>query len=74
MTREIVASIVAEVGYGPDAAKGMRNSVRANLQYLVKQSGTVVKGWRECRSALVFEIIKAEGPSSCGDQSPSAAA
>jgi hypothetical protein len=43
MTREIVASIVAEVGYGPDAAMGMRNSVRANLQYLVKQSGTVVR-------------------------------
>ncbi|HZY23633.1 MAG TPA: hypothetical protein VFE80_14685, partial [Beijerinckiaceae bacterium] len=34
-TAEVVASIVAELGYGPEAAKGMTNRVRANLRYLV---------------------------------------
>jgi hypothetical protein len=42
-TGEVVASIVAELGYGPDAAKGMTNRVRANLQYLVRHRGLVSK-------------------------------
>lgn len=41
--REVVASIVATLGYGDDAAKGMTNRVRANLLYLVKRGGSVVK-------------------------------
>jgi hypothetical protein len=40
---EVVASIVAELGYGAEGAKGMRNRVRANLLYLVKVRGTVIK-------------------------------
>jgi len=35
-TGEIVASIVADLGYGADAAKGMTNRVRANLAYLAR--------------------------------------
>jgi len=47
-TREIVASIVEKVGYGPDAAKGMSHRVRANLLYQSKVVGRVVKeGERE---------------------------
>jgi hypothetical protein len=47
-TREIVASIVEKVGYGPDAAKGMSHRVRANLLYQTKIVGRVVKeGERE---------------------------
>jgi hypothetical protein len=42
-TAEVVASIVAELGYGPEAAKGMTNRVRANLRYLVKERGLVTK-------------------------------
>jgi hypothetical protein len=45
---EIVGSIVATLGYGEEAAKGMRNRVRANLLYLVAVRGLVVKiGGRE---------------------------
>jgi hypothetical protein len=40
---EIVGSIVAELGYGPDAVKGLSNRVRANLLYLVKIRGLVTK-------------------------------
>jgi len=47
-TREIVASIVEKVGYGPDAAKGMSHRVRANLLYQSKIIGRVTKtGERE---------------------------
>jgi hypothetical protein len=42
-TAEIIASIVAELGYGPEAAKGMSNRVRANLRYLDKERGLVTK-------------------------------
>lgn len=42
-TLEVVASIVADLGYGDDAAKGMKNRVRANLLYLAKVRGSVVK-------------------------------
>ena len=35
-------------GYGPDAAEGMKRRVRANLLYLAKVRGSVVKeGERE---------------------------
>jgi hypothetical protein len=40
---EIVGSIVATLGYGEDAAKGMTNRVRANLLYLTKVSELTVK-------------------------------
>jgi hypothetical protein len=47
-TREVIASIVERVGYGPDAAKGMSHRVRANLLYQTKVMGRVVKeGERE---------------------------
>jgi len=42
-TAEVVDSIVAELGYGEDAKAGMRNRVRANLQYLSRVRGSVVK-------------------------------
>lgn len=42
-TAEVVASIVAELGYGPKAAKGMTNRVRANLRYLDTTRGLVTK-------------------------------
>ena len=42
-TLEVVASIVADLGYGEEAAKGMKNRVRANLLYLAKVRGSVVK-------------------------------
>ena len=42
-TLEVVASVVATLGYGADAAKGMKNRVRANLLYLAKVRGSVVK-------------------------------
>ncbi len=47
-TREIIASIVEKIGYGPDAAKGMSQRVRGNLLYQSKVVGRVVKtGERE---------------------------
>ncbi len=42
-TAEVVDSIIAELGYGEDAKAGMRNRVRANLQYLSRVRGSVVK-------------------------------
>ncbi|MDX7952207.1 hypothetical protein P7D22_13585, partial [Lichenihabitans sp. Uapishka_5] len=38
-TAEVVDAIVAELGFGEDAAKGLRNRVRANLLYLSKVRG-----------------------------------
>ena len=35
-TAEVVATIVTELGFGEDAARGLRNRVRANLRYLEK--------------------------------------
>jgi hypothetical protein len=46
-TGEIVASIVAELGYGAEAAKGMTNRVRANLAYLARGGRVVKEGERE---------------------------
>ena len=40
---EIVEAICAELKFGPDAAKGMKNRVRANLLYLTKVRGQAVK-------------------------------
>ena len=42
-TSEVVAAIVAELGFGEDAAKGLRNRVRANLLYLSRVRGLVSK-------------------------------
>ena len=41
-TAEVVDGIVADLGYGDDAASGLRNRVRANLRYLEK-GGRVTK-------------------------------
>jgi hypothetical protein len=47
-TAEVIDAVVAELKFGPEAAKGMRNRVRANLLYLAKVRGSVVKeGERE---------------------------
>ena len=46
-TAEIVASIVKELGYGDDAAKGISHRVRANLSYLAKNGRIVKEGERE---------------------------
>lgn len=40
---EVVAAIVARLGYGDDAAKGMTSRVRANLLYLTSVRGLTVK-------------------------------
>ncbi len=42
-TREVIAAVVAELGYGDDAARIMSQRVRANLLYLSKARGEVVK-------------------------------
>lgn len=42
-TLEVVDSIIATLGYGPEAAKGMKSRVRANLLYLWKTRGLIVK-------------------------------
>ncbi len=47
-TQAVIDAVVAEVGFGPDAAAGMRGRVRSNLLYLSKVRGMVVKdGERE---------------------------
>jgi hypothetical protein len=47
-TLEIVAAVVADLGFGEDAAKGMKSRVRSSLLYLWKVRGSVVKeGERE---------------------------
>ncbi len=42
-TGEIVAAIIADLGDGADAAKGMTNRVRANLAYLARVGGRIAK-------------------------------
>jgi hypothetical protein len=42
-TAEVVHAIVDELGYGPEAAKGMTNRVRANLRYLRNTRQLVTK-------------------------------
>ncbi len=56
-TSQVIEAIVAALNFGPDAAKGMKNRVRANLLYLNKVRGLVVKDggretatWRLCES------------------------
>jgi hypothetical protein len=47
-TLETVDAVVADLGYGDDAAKGMSTRVRSSLLYLWKVRGSVVKdGERE---------------------------
>ena len=47
-TLEIVAAVVAELGFGVDAEKGMKSRVRSSLLYLSKVRGSVIKeGERE---------------------------
>ncbi|MGA2794142.1 MAG: hypothetical protein ABSE69_11495 [Roseiarcus sp.] len=45
-TGEIVTAIVADLGYGADAAKGMTNRVRANLAYLARAKRMAKQGER----------------------------
>jgi hypothetical protein len=47
-TQAVINAVVADVGFGPDAAAGMRSRVRSNLLYLSKVRGLVIKeGERE---------------------------
>lgn len=47
-TIEVIERIAAEVGFGPDAAEGLKGRVRSNLLYLAKVRGSVAKdGERE---------------------------
>ena len=56
-TSEIVASVVEKAGYGPDAAKGMSQRVRANLLYQSKVVGRVKKeGERETAKWSLAEM------------------
>jgi len=42
-TEEVTAAVVQELQFGPDAARGLLNRVRANLGYLARVRGTVTK-------------------------------
>lgn len=42
-TVEVIAAVVVELDYGPDAAAGMKRRVRSSLLYLSKVRGSVVK-------------------------------
>lgn len=45
---EVIEAVVAELGFSPDAAAGMRGRVRSILLYLRKVRGSVIKeGERE---------------------------
>ena len=47
-TAQVIAAVVDELGYGPDAAAGMSTRVRGSLLYQWKVRGSVVKeGERE---------------------------
>ena len=43
-TAEVVEGIVAELGYGDNAASGLRNRVRANLRHLEKGERVLKEG------------------------------
>ena len=40
---EVIEAVVAELGFGPDAAVGMKGRVRSILLYLSKVRGSVTK-------------------------------
>ena len=42
-TGEITADVVKQLGHGPEAEAGLINTVRSNLNYLVRDRGWVVK-------------------------------
>ncbi len=42
-TGEVTDLVIAELGHGPDAKRGMANRVRANLCYLHRERGLVTK-------------------------------
>ncbi len=47
-TQAILDAVVADVGFGPEAAAGMRHRITSNLLYLSKVRGLVFKeGERE---------------------------
>jgi hypothetical protein len=43
LTQEVIDAIAAEVGFGPDAAEGLKSRVRSNLLYVAKVRGAIVK-------------------------------
>lgn len=63
-TAEVVDAIVAEMGFGPDAAKGMKNRVRSNLLYLAKVRGLVVKDGEREVATWALNDGRAEAPPS----------
>jgi len=62
-TAEVVAAIVATLGYGADAAKGMTHRVRANLLYLVKVRGLVTKDGERETAKWALKPEPSTGPS-----------
>ncbi len=42
-TQAVIDAVLAEVGFGPDAAKGMRSRARSNMPCLSKVRGMVIK-------------------------------
>lgn len=50
-TPEVAETVVAELGYGPDAVRAMTNHVRSNLGYLTRDRG-IVERTGERKSAL----------------------
>lgn len=42
-TGDVVDDVVRQLGHGPEAAKGLTNTIRSNLNYLVRDRGWVVK-------------------------------
>ena len=42
-TGEVVEAVVAQLGYGPDAVRGMRANIRTDLNYLANTRKLVTK-------------------------------
>ncbi len=42
-TGEVTDAVVADLGHGPDAKRGMTNRIRANLNYLLRERKLVTK-------------------------------
>ncbi|QXX75359.1 hypothetical protein [Methylovirgula sp. HY1] len=42
-TAEVVEDVARQLGHGPEAAKGLTNTIRSNLNYLVRDRGWVTK-------------------------------
>ncbi len=53
-TVEVIAAVVVELDYGPDAAAGMKGRVRSSLLYLSKVRGSVVKDGERASATWVL--------------------